>query len=497
MTTVQPASQMAREFAPESRLYIAGTLRTATDGRTVDNINPATEEILGVAADAGPVDMDAAIGAARHAFDNTNWASDHSFREHCLLQLHSALQEEVEQLRAELIAETGCPVSSTYGPQLDWPITEAIRWPAGYINSFPWERELPDGALLGSPYRRRVLKEPVGVVGAISAWNFPFEIASNKIGQVLATGNTMVLKPAIETPWSVLRLGRIIAEKTDIPPGVVNIVPTASNELAQTLVTDARIDMVSFTGSSAVGQRIQSLSAATMKRTLLELGGKSAYILLEDADLETALPGCLGAFVHAGQGCGLTTRVLVPASLYEQAVEAITELCSSATVGDPTDPATLCGPVVSKRQHDRVLEYIRIGSAEGGRLTVGGGVPEHMNAGYFVEPTVFADVEPHHRLFKEEIFGPVLTITSYDGGDDAAVALANTSDYGLAGAVFGSADRALEVARKVRTGTMNVNGAVFYGADAPFGGYKMSGLGRQNGHEGFEQYLQTKTIAFP
>ncbi|WP_159235441.1 aldehyde dehydrogenase family protein [Mycolicibacterium vanbaalenii] len=484
-------------FSPETRLYINGELRGAVRGRTANNINPATEEILGVAADAGPEDMEAAIAAARHAFDNTGWANNHGFREHCLLQLHNALLEELEQLRSELIAETGCPLSSTFGPQLDWPMADAIRWPAHYINVFPWERELPDAALLGSPYRRRVLKEPLGVVGAISAWNFPFEIALNKIGQALATGNTVVLKPAMETPWNALRLGRVIAEKTDIPSGVVNIVPTSSNELAQTLVTDPRVDMVSFTGSTAVGQHIQSLSAATMKRTLLELGGKSAYILLDDADLETALPGCIGAFIHAGQGCGLTPRVLVPASLYDAAVEAITQMCLAVPVGDPTDPATLCGPVISERQRERVLNYIKIGSAQGGRLTVGGGVPKDLNRGYYVEPTVFADVDPGHRLFNEEIFGPVLTITAYEGGDDGAVTLANASSYGLAGAVLGSADRALAVARRVRTGTMNVNGAVFYGADAPFGGYKMSGIGRQNGHEGFEQYLETKTIAYP
>lgn len=495
--TLQPTNTMTIDFVPEFRLCIGGELRPATDGRTVENINPATEEVLGVAADAGPADMDEAIAAARRAFDHTDWATNHGFREHCLLQLHDALHEDIDELRSELIAETGCPLSSTHGPQLDWPIADAVLWPARYINDFAWERELPGGSLLGSPYRRRVFKEPVGVVGAITAWNFPFEIAINKIGQALATGNTVVLKPAIETPWNALRLGRIITEKTDIPPGVVNIVPTSSNEVSQALVTDARIDMVSFTGSSAIGQLVQSLSATTMKKTLLELGGKSAYILLDDADLETALPGCLGSFVHAGQGCGLNPRVLVPSNLYELAVEMLTAMSSAVSVGDPTDPATLCGPLVSQRQRERVLGLIRAGIDEGGRLTVGGGVPKELGRGYFVEPTVLADVEPGHRLFREEIFGPVLTVTAYEGGDDAAVALANESDYGLAGAVIGSADRAMEVARRVRTGTMNVNGAVFYGADAPFGGYKMSGIGRQNGHEGFEQYLQTKTIAFP
>ena len=493
------ASPMAPtvSFSPESRLFVAGRLRESSTGATVDNVNPATEEVLGSCTDAGAADMNEAIAAARHAFDTTDWSTNHDFRQRCLLQLHDALQGEKEDMRAELVAEVGCPVSTTYIAQLDWPLNDGIKWPAEYISEFAWERALPDAALLGSPYHRMVVKEPMGVVGAITPWNFPVEIITNKLGQLLATGNTVVLKPAMETPWSALRWGRIIAEQTDIPAGVVNIVPTSDNAIAQTLATDARIDMVSFTGSTAVGRLIQSLSGETMKRNLLELGGKSAYIVLDDADLDVALPGCMGALIHSGQGCALATRMLVPAEFYERAVEVATATFGAIGVGDPTDPTTFCGPLVSRKQRDRVLDLIDVATQQGGRITVGGGIPDGLDRGFFVAPTVVADVTPDHRIFAEEVFGPVLTITPYDGGDDGAVALANDSSYGLSGSVMGSNERALAVARRVRTGTFNVNGALFYGADAPFGGYKMSGLGRQNGHEGFEQHLQTKTIGYP
>ncbi|MGV0793207.1 aldehyde dehydrogenase family protein [Mycolicibacterium sp. XJ1819] len=485
------------QFNPEGRLYIDGQLRDSSTGKTVDNLNPATEEVLGVATDAGADDMEEAIAAARRAFDTTDWATNHEFRQHCLMQLHNALQEEKEDIRAELIAEVGATVGMTFIAQLEWPLADAVRWPAEFISKFPWERMLDQDAKMGEPYNRVVVKEPMGVVGAITPWNFPFEIISNKLGQVLATGNTVVLKPAMETPWSALRWGRIIAEKTDIPAGVVNIVPASDNNIAQVLATDPRVDMVSFTGSTAVGKLIQNLSGDTMKRNMLELGGKSAYLLLDDADLNTALPGCIGALMHSGQGCALATRMLVPRKFYDQAVEVATATFGALAVGDPADPNTFCGPLVSAKQRDRVLNYIEIAKRDGGRVTVGGGAPEGLERGYFVAPTVVADVEPDHTIFQEEVFGPVLSITPYDGGDDAAVELANNSTYGLAGAVMGSTERAMAVARRIRTGSVMINSAMYYGADAPFGGYKMSGIGRQNGLEGFEQYLQTKTIAYP
>jgi len=495
--TASPVAATTVSFHPESRLYIDGQLRESSTGKTADNINPATEEVLGVCTDAGADDMDEAIAAARRAFDTTDWSTNHEFRQRCLMQLHDALQEEKEDMRAELIAEVGATVGMTYIAQLEWPLADAVRWPAEYISKFPWERMLDEDAKMGVPYNRVVVKEPMGVVGAITPWNFPFEIISNKMGQVLATGNTMVLKPAIETPWSALRWGRLIAEKTDIPAGVVNIVPASDNDVAQRLVTDPRVDMISFTGSTAVGQLIQRLSADLMKRNLLELGGKSAYLILDDADMDAALPGCLGALMHSGQGCALATRMLVPRQFYEQAVEVATATFGALVCGDPADPATFCGPLVSAKQRDRVMAYIASGKEQGARVTVGGGAPDGLDRGYFVAPTVFADVTPDMRIFQEEIFGPVLVITPYDGGDDGAVELANNSMYGLAGAVLGSNEHAMAVARRIRTGSLMINTALYYGADSPFGGYKMSGLGRQNGHEGFEQHLQTKVIGYP
>jgi aldehyde dehydrogenase (NAD+) len=495
--TASPVATNTIHFNPESRLYIDGRLRESLTGNTADNVNPATEEVLGVATDAGADDMEEAIAAARRAFDTTDWSTNHEFRQRCLMQLHDALQEEKEDIRAELIAEVGATVGMTYIAQMEWPLADAIRYPAELISTFPWERMLAQDAKMGVPYSRVVVKEPMGVVGAITPWNFPFEIISNKVGQILATGNTMVLKPAIETPWSALRWGRIVAEQTDIPAGVVNIVPTSDNDTAQVLVTDPRVDMVSFTGSTAVGKLIQRLSADAMKRNMLELGGKSAYLVLDDADMNTALPGCIGALMHSGQGCALATRMLVPRSHYDQAVEVATATFGALTVGDPADPNTFCGPLVSAKQRDRVLNYIEIAKRDGGRVTVGGGVPDGLDRGYFVAPTVVADVAPDHTIFQEEVFGPVLSITPYDGGDDGAVDLANNSIYGLAGAIMGSDERAMAVARRIRTGSLMINSAMFYGADAPFGGYKLSGIGRQNGIEGFEQHLQTKTIGYP
>jgi aldehyde dehydrogenase (NAD+) len=494
--TASPIAAATVNFNPETRLFIDGRLRDAATGQTANNINPATEEVLGVAADAGAADMDEAIAAARRAFDTTDWATNRDFRQRCLMQLHEALQQDKEDMRAEVVAEAGTPVGMTYIAQLEWPLADAIRWPAQHISEFAWERQLDEAALMGAPYHRVVVKEPMGVVGAITPWNFPVEIISNKVGQILATGNTMVLKAPIETPWTALRWGRIIAEKTDIPAGVVNIVTASDNDVAQRLLTDPRVDMISFTGSTAVGELIQRLTASTMKRNLMELGGKSVYLLLDDVDLASTVPGCIGALMHSGQGCALTTRMLVPRRHYDTAVEMATATFGGVTVGDPTDPANFCGPLVSAKQRDRVMEYIRVAKEQGARVTVGGGRPDGLERGYFVQPTILADVSPEHRVFQEEIFGPVVTITPYDGGDDAAVEMANNSIYGLAGTVLGDPDRAMAVARRIRSGSVNVNGAIFYGADAPFGGYKMSGIGRQNGVEGFEQHLQTKVIAY-
>ena len=276
---------------------------------------------------------------------------------------------------------------------------------------------------------------------------------------------------------------------------MVNIVPSSDHLVGEQLVTDPRVDLISFTGSTATGRHIMATAAPTLKRLFLELGGKSADIILDDADLESKLAfygfGCL----HAGQGCAMLTRTLVPRSRYDEAVELAAASMATVTYGDPTDPANIQGPLVNARQRERVLGYIDAGIAEGARLVVGGGRPAHLERGYYVEPTLFADVDNSMTIAQEEIFGPVLVMIPFDDDDDA-VRIANDSAFGLSGGVT-SADeeRALSVARRIRAGTVGVNGGVYYGACSPFGGYKASGLGRQNGIEGFEQYLETKAIA--
>jgi len=489
-TEAQPTS-----FVPEPRMFIDGSLTDATSGRTFDNVNPATEEVLGQAADAGVEDMRRAIAAARRAFDETSWSTDHAFRKRCLLQLQAAIEAEREQLRAELIAEVGCPVLVTYGPQLDAPLADGLVWPAETIDTFQWERDLPEGTAFGMRSWRKVVKEPVGVVAGIIPWNYPFEVTIQKVGQALATGNTLIVKPAPDTPWNATRLGRLVAEHTDIPAGVFNVVTTSDNSVAEELVVDPRVDLISFTGSTAVGRRIMEKGAATLKRLFLELGGKSAQIVLDDADLEATLPFASMVCMHAGQGCAMLTRLLVPRARYDEAVSIAAAGFANVTVGDPTDPTVIQGPQISAKQRERVLGYIKAGVDEGARLVCGGGRPASLPKGWYVEPTLFADVDNTMTIAREEIFGPVLVMIPFEDDDDA-VRIANDNAYGLSGGVVAATDeRALAVARRIRAGTVGVNGGVFYGADAPFGGYKASGVGRQNGLEGFAQYLETKTIA--
>jgi aldehyde dehydrogenase (NAD+) len=481
----------------ETRLLIDGQLVPAEGGRTYPNVDPATEQVLGETSDASPADADRAIAAARLAFDTTRWATESDFRARCLEQLQAALQQDQELFRAELIAEVGAPLLSTYGPQLDIPLAEAIKGALAGMAEFRWERELQvsDGMLGGS--HRTVVKEAAGVVGAIIPWNFPLEITLHKLAQALAAGCTVVVKPAPDTPWNATHLGRLVAEKTDIPPGVVNILPSSSHERGQQLVEDPRVDLISFTGSTATGRRIMELGAPALKRLFLELGGKSANIVLEDADFASVLPGASIMCIHAGQGCALPTRLLLPRSRYEEGLAMVAEGFATVRVGDPNDPSVLCGPLINATQRERVIGYIASGLEEGARLVCGGGRPAGLDRGYYVEPTLFADVDNRMRIAQEEIFGPVLVVIPFDD-DDQAVSIANDSIYGLSGSVTaGSDERALAVARRIRTGTISVNGGNWYAADSPFGGYKSSGIGRQGGLEGLEQYVETKTVALP
>jgi aldehyde dehydrogenase (NAD+) len=479
-------------------MLVDGELLAAQSGAEFDNVAPATGLVLGTTAAAGAVDMDRAIGAARRAFDVGDWSTNGAFRRRCLEQLQAAITSERDLLREELIAEVGCPDMTIATAQLDWPLADALRYPAGLIDDFEWERTLDGGGLFGDRNVRTVVKEPVGVVGAVTPSNFPIEVILNKLGPALATGNTVVLKPDPHTPWNATRLGRLVAEHTDIPPGVLNVVPTPDNAVAQALATDPRVDMISFTGSTAVGKELVRLGADTMKRTFLELGGKSALIVTEDVDPAKILRAAVGVCVHAGQACALTTRLLVHRALFDEAVHQVVAAFAMVPVGDPAAPNTLVGPVISARQKQRVLDACDRARRDGAEILTGGGsfddLPAELAGGFYVQPTVIVGVDNTAAIAREEIFGPVLVILPFVDDDDA-VRIANDSAFGLAGAVLsGSTERAMAIARRIRTGSLGVNGGMFYGADAPFGGYKSSGIGRQCGIEGFTQYLETKTI---
>jgi aldehyde dehydrogenase (NAD+) len=494
MTTT---SEETATISGETRMLIGGKLVEAQSGKTFDNINPATEEVLGQVADAGHEDMEAAIAAARQAFDETDWATNKDLRKRCMTQLQTALEQEQELLRAELVAEVGTPILMTYGPQLDAPLGEALKWPTAYIDEFEWERDLPIGTAFGGHAWRKVVKEATGVVAAIVPWNYPLEVTLNKLGPALATGNTVILKAAPNTPWNATRIGRLVAENTDFPPGVLQVVTTADNGVAEDLVTDPRVDLVSFTGSTAVGRRIMEKGGPTLKRLFLELGGKSADILLDDANFEERLAMAWTVCIHGGQGCVMNTRMLLPRSRYDEGMAIIEKAFSNVPYGDPTDPGNFQGPQISALQRDRVLGYIDKGVSEGARLVTGGKRPPQFEKGYYVEPTLFADVDNSMIVAQEEIFGPVLVVVPFEDDDDA-VRIANDNQYGLGmGVTSGSEERAVAVARRIRAGTASINGGIWYGADAPFGGYKASGIGRQNGREGFEQYTETKTLAGP
>jgi aldehyde dehydrogenase (NAD+) len=484
-------------IAGESRMLVDGKLVEAAGGRTYANVNPATEEDLGQVADASAADMRSAIAAARRAFDETDWSTDLAFRARCMRQLQEALARRREELRPQIVAEVGTPLQLTYAVQQDSCIQDML-WDIEVAEKYEWERQLPVHEFFGIKSRRTVRKEPIGVAGLVTPWNFPFMLNLSKLVPALMAGNTAVLKAAPDTPWSATWIGKLVAEETDLPAGVLNIV-TASDpaEVGEVLTGDPRVDMVSFTGSTAVGKHIMERCAPTLKRIFLELGGKSASIVLDDANFEAVLPGGAMTCTHAGQGCAITTRMLLPRSRYEEGVQLLKSAFETIRYGDPTEIAHIMGPLVNARQRERVLGHIAKGKAEGARLLVGGGRPAHLPKGFFVEPTLFVDVDPDASIAQEEIFGPVLAVTAYDDEEDA-IRIANHSKYGLSGAVFSaSLERAEKIARRIRTGTISVNGGLWFGPDSPFGGYKQSGLGREHGLEGFEEYLQTKTLGFP
>ena len=479
----------------ESRMLIDGRLVEPIEGTTFDNVNPATEEVIGACSDASRRDMEQAIAAARRAFDETDWATNKALRKQCLEELAEALEYEREEFRRELVAEVGCPVATTKAGQLDGPLREALRWPAKYIEEFDWERDLGVDESSGATNRLVVTKEPVGVVGAIVPWNYPLGVTLDKLGPALAVGNTVVLKAAPDTPFNALRLGRLAIERTNLPPGVLNVVTSSDHLVGEVLTLDPRVDLISFTGSTVTGRRIMEKGAASLKRLFLELGGKSAQILLDGADLEAIVPKAALLCTHAGQGCTMTTRLLVPRSRYEWTLETLKEAFESVHYGDPTDPQNIMGPVINARQRDRILGYIEKGKEEGAAAGYGRRTARPSAQGLLRRADgVRRTRQPDHHFPGGDLWARACVIP-HDGDDDA-VRIANQSQYGLGGAVnSGSLERSMAVARRIRAGVIGVNGGRWYSPMSPFGGFKQSGLGRQYGREGFEQYLETKTVA--
>ncbi|MDE0775578.1 aldehyde dehydrogenase [Nocardioides sp.] len=480
---------------PAAQQLVDGKLVGASDGATYPILNPATGQEIGHAPDGTAGDVEAAIAAARRAFDETDWSTNVELRVRCLRQLHQALVENADDFRLLTRAEVGMPDFMMGAAGFDVPV-DGLSWVTDLAETYAFESDLGVASPMGIASRRTVRREPIGVVAAITPWNVPTQINLAKIGPALAAGCTVVLKPAPDTPWVACELGRLAAEHTDIPAGVLNVVTPRSNDVASVLSIDERVDMVSFTGSTGVGKAIMAAAAPSLKRVFLELGGKSAAIALDDADV-AAVAGAtaFAACIHAGQGCAITTRLVVPRERYDEAVQVAAATMESIGAKDPSDPGAICGPVISAVQRDRVEAYLRLAIEEGGTFATGGSVIEQD--GYWIQPTVVAGLDNSSRLAQEEIFGPVLVVIAHDGDDDA-VRIANDSAYGLSGSVdSASLERATAVAARIRTGTLAVNGGVWFSPDAPFGGYKHSGIGREMGVAGFEEYLETKTLAFP
>ncbi|KZS80196.1 aldehyde dehydrogenase family protein [Mycobacterium persicum] len=474
------------------QLYIGGRWVEPHNGR-YDDISPSTGAPIATAPDASVGQVAEAIEAARRAFDEGPWpAMSHQQRAACLTQLGEALKQHADEFFALSQAEWGCTANERM-MQIDSASFIAQR--AGQLATTL--REEPIGSVgAGATV---LCHEPLGVVSILTPWNFPHSLNVMKLSRALAAGNTVVLKPSPLTPLAGLALAKMIDEHTDIPPGVVNVVTPGSIEASKLLAVDPRIDMVSFTGSSAVGREVMAAAAGTMKRVLLECGGKSASIVLDDAALTDELlqrmlfESCL---LHAGQACILQSRLLLPDAMHDDVVDRLVALARQVNVGDPTDPEVQMGPLISEQQRQRVEGLVSLALADGATLATGGRRPPALAAGFYYEPTILTGSTPDATIAQEEVFGPVLTVMRYRD-DDEAVAIANNSQYGLSGAVWGTdAERAIGVARRIRTGQIAVNG--FGPGDAPFGGFKQSGLGREGGGvAGLHQYMEPKAIGMP
>jgi acyl-CoA reductase-like NAD-dependent aldehyde dehydrogenase len=472
------------------RMLIDGRLTEGT--RTFASVNPATGDVVGYAPDATAQDAEAAVAAARRAFDTTSWATDTALRIRCLEQLYQALRDHLEELRELTIAEVGAPRQTTHANQLEVPI-EIVRYYAGLLGGYPLTEELAETEAYGQRHRRWVEKEAAGVVAAIIPYNYPNQIGLAKLAPALAAGCTVVLKGAPDTPLITLALGELIKEHTDIPNGVVNVLSSSDTAAAEVLTTHPGVDLITFTGSTATGRKIMEAASGTLKRVFLELGGKSAMILLDDADFATA--AMFAAFMicsHAGQGCAITSRLVVPRDQHDQIVEQVAAMMGQISYGDPSDPAIYMGPLISERQRDKVDGMVQRAVAAGATLVTGG---KKVDPGFFYTPTLLTGVDPDSEIAQDEVFGPVLVVIPHDGDDDA-VRIANNSIFGLSGAVMSAdTDRALGVARRIRSGTFSINGGNYFGPDAPFGGYKQSGIGREMGVAGLEEFMERKTFA--
>ncbi|MGH3149194.1 MAG: aldehyde dehydrogenase [Streptosporangiaceae bacterium] len=472
------------------QLFIGGTWQDPRGDEVTQVRNPATGEQLATAALAGPADMDAAVQAARASFDAGAWAGTPPHERAAVLhRAADLLDKRSEELAQAITAELGCPIWFSQRAHVPNPIRH-LRYYADLCRDFGYTERRSDGTNTSL-----VVQEPVGVVAAITPWNGPLSTPTLKTAPALAAGCSVVLKPAPETPLTVYALAEALTE-AGLPEGVLSIVP-AGREAGEHLVSHPEVDKVAFTGSTAAGKRIMAICAERIARVTLELGGKSAAVILDDADPDRVVPALLPmALMVNGQACIAQTRVLVPRSREREFTDALAGALQAQTVGDPVAPDTTIGPLVSQRQRDRVEGYLAVGQQEGARVVTGGGrpqLPDDLAAGWFVEPTLLTAVDNGMRVAREEIFGPVMAVIGYD--DEAAVAIANDSPYGLSGSVWGGdPERALAVARRIRTGMVSINGRP-QAFGTPFGGFKQSGIGREMGPEGFRAYLEVKSIA--
>ena len=452
----------------------------------IDVVNPATEEVIGTVPAGTAAEVDAAVVAARSAF--ATWSvTPPEERAAAVRRIAEGLAARRGEIAATITAEMGSPITFATKVQAALPVATSSGL-ADLLDGFRWTEELGNSL---------VVREPVGVVGAITPWNYPLHQVVNKVVPALAAGCTVVLKPSEVAPLTAGILAEIIAD-AGVPAGAFNIVHGVGPVVGEALAAHPDVDMVSFTGSTRAGRRVAALAAETVKRVALELGGKSANIVLDDADLGLAVKvGLANCFINGGQTCTAWSRMLVPASLHDEAVDLTVAAAGKYTVGDPTDPGTRIGPMVSQAQRDRVRGYVTKGVEQGAKLACGGAdAPEGLDRGFYVRPTVFASVRPDMTIAQEEIFGPVLSIMPYDT-EDEAVEIANATVYGLAGAVFsGDEDRAMAVAARMRTGQVDVNAGAFNPV-APFGGYKQSGNGRELGRFGLEEFCEVKSIQRP